>query len=257
MILSLLQLNANGDNFWDKLVPYLSTHDFDVLNLQELTGKDTISGILNSKKDTFKELQNLLQYKYQGELVITQRYTSSPDSYIGNAIFFKKTFSLIEKKEIILSEFGRPYPSELNTFEGTGRALLHLKLEKEGKTLSILNTHLAWAHTSKEEPHQTNQGEILLNYLQTVHHPFILAGDFNLDPQQPLIQKLSKLARNLTVEHHIQTTLNPRTHYAKQLFPPGIAVDYIFVSPDITVKDFSVVEEDISDHLGLITEIVL
>lgn len=255
MIISLLQLNINSDNYWNKLITYLTSNDFDILHLQELTGKDTINGIFHSKHETFTELQKILKEKYKGELSISQRYSSSPDSYLGNAIFYKNSFSLSEKKEIQLYSYGGPFPSDATTFEKVGRSLLHLKLTKGGKEISFLNTHFAWAPTPKEEPHQTKQGEILLNYLRNIQEPFVLTGDFNLDPEQPLINKLSNLATNLTKLYRITNTLNPQNHRVKELFPPGIACDYIFTSPKIKVEDFSVVEEDLSDHLGLTAEI--
>ena len=255
MKLSLLQLNINSDNYWDKLIEYLTSHDFDILHLQELTGKDTINGLFHSKRETFVELQEILKENYKGELSISQRYTSSPDSYLGNATFYKNSFSLLERKEIQLFSYGGPFPSDATTFEKVGRSLLHLKLSREGKEISFLNTHFAWAHTPKEEPHQTKQGEILLDYLQTLHQPFVLTGDFNLDPEQPLINKLSNLATNLTKLYRITNTLNPQNHRVKKLFPPGVACDYIFTSPDIKVENFSVVEEDLSDHFGLTAEI--
>jgi endonuclease/exonuclease/phosphatase family metal-dependent hydrolase len=255
MTIKLLQLNINADNYWDKLVTFLTSHDFDILQLQEITGKDTRAGNINSQRDVFSQLQKILEKNYEGELTITQRYTSSPFAYLGNGTFYKKTFSLIEKKEIVLSTYGGPFPSELKTYERVGRKALHLNLEIEGKHISFLNTHFAWAKTSKEEPHQTKQGEILVEYLQKVTHPFVLSGDFNLDPQQPTIHKINHLARNLTEENHVSNTLNPQNHRARELFPPGVAVDYIFVSRDLKPKNFSVIEDDLSDHLGLTAEI--
>jgi endonuclease/exonuclease/phosphatase family metal-dependent hydrolase len=42
------------------------------------------------------------------------------------------------------------------------------------------------------------------------------------------------------------------THAAKQLFPPGLGVDFAFVSKNISVTDFHLVDTpDLSDHLGL------
>jgi len=255
MTIKFLQLNINGDNFWDKLITYLTSHDFDVMHLQEVTGIDTICGIIDSKRDVFAELQKILQENYHGELSICQRYTSGQESYMANATFYKKIFSLHEKTELVLAKPDGLFPSDSVAFEKLGRTLLHLKLEAEGKTVSFLNTHLVWAKTPKEEPHQTEQGKTLLNYLQTVPEPFILSGDFNLDPEQPTLQKINRVARNLTDHYHVINTLNPRTHRAKVLFPPGVAVDYIFTSKDLTVKNFAVIEEDLSDHLGLTAEI--
>lgn len=253
MKLSVLQLNINSDNYWDKLLSYLTSHNFDVLQLQEVTGPETVSGNINSKFDSFNELQKVLQQSYNGELSIANRFTSSPNSYIAVATFYKKNVKLVKKKELTLYKRETPFPSDAKSFEDEGRSLLHLELTIDGKNISFLNTHFAWAHSPKEEPHQTKQGEIMFEYLQQVKAPFVLTGDFNLDPDQPTIQKVNALARNLTAENHITNTLNPRLHRAKQLFPPGVAVDFIFVSNDIHVDNFAVVEDDLSDHFGLTT----
>lgn len=256
MIINLLQLNINSDNYWDKLIPFLKNHDFDVIHLQEVTGENTICGNLNSKIDCFRELQKILSDYYKGELVINQRYRSDPThSYMGNATFYKKHFNLIEKKEIILHENAKLFLSDAISYEDVGRRALSLKLTIGDKEISFINAHLAWTPTPKEEAHQTKQGEIFLKYLQTVSHPFLLTGDFNLAPEQTTIQKLDKIARNLIDENKIINTLNPRTHRAKMLFPPGVAVDYIFITSDITVKSFTVIEEDLSDHFGLQTTV--
>lgn len=255
MTIKFLQLNINSDNYWDKLLSYITKNDFDILQLQEMTGKDTLTGNIHAKRDTFFELLKFLDKHYAGELTITQRYTSSPFAYLGNATFFKKTFTLRAKKEIILSTLGGPFQSKSETFEKVGRKLLHLQLTIANKNISFLNTHFAWAKSPKEELHQTKQGQILIDYLHTVQKPFVLSGDFNLDPQQPLIQKLDKLARNLTSEHKILNTLNPSNHRVKNLFPPGVAIDYIFTSNDLQVENFSVVKEDLSDHFGLTVDI--
>jgi len=255
MHLSILQLNINSDNFWNQLTTYLTTHDFDILHLQEITGKDTISGNIDSKRDCFEALQKLLGEKYNGALTIAERFTSSPSAYLGNATFYKKQFTLIEKNILPINQQAEPFSSTAQSFEKEARSLLYLTLEIEGRTISFLNTHLAWAKTPKEEPHQTEQAAILIDYLKTVPSPFVLSGDFNLDPQQPTVQNINVLARNLTSEYHITNTLNPRTHRAQMLFPPGVAVDYIYVSRDISVKTFDVVEEDLSDHLGLTAEL--
>lgn len=246
----------NANNYWGALIPYLKSHDFDVIHLQELTGKNTVSGNMNSQIDVFVELQKILSSQYNGELSINTRYSSDPhNSYMGNAIFYKKTFTLKEKNILTLYERTEPFPSEMNHYEDLGRTAIHLKLAIKGQTITFINAHLAWAKTPQEEPHQTKQGEIFLKYLKTIPAPFILTGDFNLSPDQPLVQKINKLARNLTDEYHITNTLNPRTHRAKVLFPPGVAVDYIYISNDLEVKTFAVIEEDISDHLGVTAEI--
>lgn len=256
MILSILQLNINADNYWSKLIPFLKSSDFDIIQLQEIAGKDTFCSNIHCVRDCYQELQRLLGNSYRSELAIATRYTSSPTAYMANATFYKNNFQLFEKNIIKLHERTTPFSEELTHFEEAGRNFIHLKLQVADKTISFLNAHLAWAKTSKEEPHQTKQGAILVDYIKNLDQPFILTGDFNLDPQQPLIQKLNSLARNLITENNIVSTLNERTHRAKVLFPPGVAVDYIFVSGDLVVKTFAVLDkEDLSDHHALTTEI--
>ncbi|MBI5122546.1 hypothetical protein HZA75_01680 [Candidatus Roizmanbacteria bacterium] len=256
MTISILQLNINADNFWSKLIPFLKSSDFDILNLQEVCGKDTFSGNIQCVRDCYEDLNNLLTDRYQSKLTIAQRYTSSPTSYMGNATFYKKDFQLLEQNIIYLHKRNNPFPENSEKHEEAGRNFLHLKLKIGDKTISLINTHLAWAKTTIERPHQTAQGEVLLNYLKTIAEPFILTGDFNLDPQQPLIQKLNSLALNLTTENNIVNTLNERTHRAKVLFPPGAAVDYIYITKDLKVNKFKVLKDlDLSDHLALTAEI--
>lgn len=255
MSLSFLQLNMNSDNYWDVLIPYLASHNFDIMHFQEVTGKNTISGNINCKIDVFEALQKVLGDTYNSELAISTRFTSGPSSYIGNATFYKKEFSLVSKNIVTLYEGKEPFPSEATNYGDEGRNLLHLTLTINNKNLSFLNTHGAWAPKPIEQPYQTQQGDIVVNYLKQLSDPFIFSADMNLMPGQPLIQKLSMLAHNLTEAYKVTNTLNPRTHRAQELFPSGHAVDYIFVSRELTVKKFAVIEEDLSDHFGLTAEI--
>src|SRR5690349_4612737 len=97
MVLSLLQLNTNADNFWENLIPFLKKNNFDILQLQEIAGKDTFSGNLHTTIDTFSELNKHLGQMYNSELAIAQRYSSSPTAYMGNATFLRKDFKFVEK----------------------------------------------------------------------------------------------------------------------------------------------------------------
>ncbi len=95
----------------------------------------------------------------------------------------------------------------------------------------------------------------MVDYLKQVQPPFILTGDFNVRPDTQLIKNFDTLARNLTSEHKITNTLNAQTHRAVEIFPPGIAVDYIYITDDIKVNKFEVIAETLSDHLGLQAEL--
>jgi endonuclease/exonuclease/phosphatase family metal-dependent hydrolase len=258
MKLSVLQLNLNGDTFWEQQLAFFAAHDFDVIQLQEVTGKGTHIGIVDSTRDGFTELTNAFKDRYVGEIIKTDTFTSSPTSYMGNATFYKKTLSLVDTHIEWLKKNDEPFSSDAISYEGVGRAILHLTLSKDGKQISFLNVHGAWGKNPEEHEHQKQQGEKIVEYVKRVPTPFVLSGDFNLNPQQPTIQHLGEISQNLTSEYGVTNTLNPRKHYATHLFPPGVAVDYIFVSNDLRVQSFRALdEEDISDHLGLAAEFEL
>ncbi len=84
--------------------------------------------------------------------------------------------------------------------------------------------------------------------------PLIFCGDLNVKPSSPSLKPLNSLGlRNLTTEHHVSTTLSA-VHRAPEADRLSVAVDYIFVSPEIKVQNFQVSEELLSDHKALILE---
>ncbi len=256
MRLSVLQLNINADSFWDNLAIFLTTHDFDIIQLQEVAGENTFVGNIHSTRNCFALLTQLLEETHHSELVIAETFTSSPSSFLGNATFYKKGFQLLSKESLHLHQRSLPFPSDEKTFEDQGRAALFLTLQIADKQLALCNVHFPWAKTPDEQPHQIAQGEKLLQKIRTLPHPFIITGDFNLTSDQPTIQELNGIAKNLTTEFGITNTLNPRKHRAKDIFPEGFAVDYIFVSSDIKANNVEVLQnEDLSDHFGLTTEL--
>lgn len=255
MVVSVLQLNINADNYFDVLQQYLKKNTYDIICLQELAGIGTVIGNIDCTHDTFLELQKLLSPDYVGEFILTDHIDSADTAYFGNAIFYKKSFTMIDKRNIYFKKNDNPFPHTVTTFEDVGRGMLHLILQKDEKNFSILTTHFAWGPTPVQIPHQTKQGQILLNYLQSISAPYILTGDLNITPEQPLITSISSLATNLTQKYAVENTLDPKNHRAKKLFPPGYAVDYIFITDDLKEKSFTVIQEELSDHYGLSAEI--
>ncbi len=250
MLLKLLQLNCESGRFLDELTEYIKKNDFDIVNLQEVSSK-TLNKY-HTDLDLFKELKKRLGFK--GELTKTIS-ANDEDIYFGNATLFKPEFSLVDKNVVWLKPFAKYSELPKDHFEDLPRNALHLTLLNENKKFNIINTHLAWGITPLDEQYKVDQANILFNYLKTVSTPFILTGDFNVTPQTQVIRKFNSIARNLTVENKIKNTLNAQTHRVEELFPPGLAVDYVFVTRNLKINSFEVVEEKLSDHLGLKVEL--
>lgn len=251
MQIKILQLNINGLQHEDKAKELLQ-RDYDILCFQEVTGKDTIFGNIVSKRDVFEYIQELLGPLYTGELAVGDRISSHENAYEGIAIIYKKEFTLLGKDILWLNKRQDPFPSDAKTFEAMSRNVLRLTLEKDTKSIDVLTTHLAWAPTPEELPHQTEQNTKIIEYTSTLSPSFLLAGDFNLTSDQPTITKLEQFGQNLTKDFGITNTLDPLLHHAWERIKPGIAVDYIFASKDVLIKEFQVLENlHVSDHFAL------
>lgn len=257
MKLSILQLNIWGGMCFPPLREFLEKSDFDILCFQEVSGKDTHQGSLHVSIDCYHELSTILGATHEGELAISQYTSSNPQTaYFGNAIFYKKGLSLLNKEIFWLYERTSPFPSDATSFEEVGRNVLRLTLTKADKHIEVLTTHLAWGPTQIERPHQTVQNKKLFSYLTTIPSPWVLTGDFNLDPNQPSILALETLGRDLTKEYAIPNTVDPKVHVAWEKIKPGFSIDYIFVSKDIQVDTFrALTDVHVSDHIGLRAEI--
>lgn len=105
-----------------------------------------------------------------------------------------------------------------------------------------------------DTPGRIEQSEKILAYYRDKQGPKILGGDFNLLPQTRSVQVfLENGYRELVKDFNISTT---RNHLAWDRFPVKILFsDYVFISNDIKVKDFSVPNIKVSDHLPMILQL--
>lgn len=141
----------------------------------------------------------------------------------------------------------------------TGLGLL-VQLIVGGRTVSILNTH-GNPHVIEPQDTKSDSVERLRqsdDFLQAVAsaEPDIIGGDFNLLPDTESLELFRRAGyRDLIREYAIPTT---RNHLAWDRFPDGpkyLFSDYVFVSPEIQVKSFTLPEVEVSDHLPLVVDI--
>lgn len=233
----------------DEVIEYIRENDFDIINLQEVGGKDQSKTV----PDNFSYIKEKLGYK--GELAISSTYRGDIDSYTGNATFYKPKYTFIEKEVIWLKPFmevDQSYHIDRELTKQLPRNALALKFEFANQQLWVINTHLAWGPTPEDEPYKISQGIILKEFLKKISKPFLLSGDFNVTKDSEIVKMISELSVNHAAEANLTNTLNPHLHRIKELFPKGLAVDYIFTSFEVKTEAFSLVDKpDLSDHLGL------
>ncbi len=245
--------------YFERIKQYLQQNEFDILCFEEVAGIGTKHGNVDSSIDCFEELKNILK-NHNGKLAISQYDSSNPKTgYFGNAIFWHKDFALKSEKTIDLFLRRDPFPSTAKSFEEVGRNALSLNLEKNNIAFTIICTHLALAGGTKiEQPFQRKQNKKLISYVKEIKTPFILTGDFNIDASQPSVVELGKYASNLTKEFNVKNTIDPELHRKWERIKPGFPIDFIFVSRQMKVRQFTVLDSHhLSDHFALTTTVEL
>ncbi len=145
----------------------------------------------------------------------------------------------------------------LNSEKGLGLGL-SVQLRCGTKIFYVLNFHgLAMTRRDNklDNPARLKQSIAVIDFLKEKTGPKIIGGDFNDLPETESIRMFSENGyRDLIKEFHIATT---RNHIALDKYPrhKEYFSDYAFVSPDVVLKNFSVPNIEVSDHLPLILEL--
>lgn len=247
MIINFLSLNSWKGKFIDETIRHIQTEKYDLVNLQEVAGGT----------HSYKNKDNFAAYKktlgLNSVLAIRGHNTDSEKSYFGNATFYSKKFTLHKKevvwmqKNIQAIEMGVTDPIEYPY------NILSLLLGFGGEKFYLINTHLIWEATPKESKRRIKVNQALVDYVKKLEYPFILSGDFNINKDNPTIDKLDQLGANLLKANQVDNTLNLRLHKAKDRIPaPGLAVDFIYTSHHFQQKSFEVLKNlNLSDHFGV------
>ena len=130
--------------------------------------------------------------------------------------------------------------------------------------LHISNIHgISQPGDKKDNPARIRQTEQIINNNSKMNGPRIIGGDFNLLPDTRSIKMFEDQGYlNLIKKNKIKTTRNAHAWIqAKEMVADGYRfygeqkfADYVFVSPEIKVKNFEVPNIEISDHLPLILD---
>jgi endonuclease/exonuclease/phosphatase (EEP) superfamily protein YafD len=181
--------------------------------------------------------QNLLP---QFDLICADKYFSEKNKF-NQATFVKKNIKIIDTQTIGQKE------------KEIGLSLF-TQIKNKSKTINICNVHgIAWPGDKQDNPDRIKQSQSILDFFKNLTGPKIIGGDFNLDFNTKSVQMFEDNGfKNLIKEFKIPTTRNEVSwskHKNKQLF-----ADFLFVSPDIKIKKFTVPKTIVSDHQPMILE---
>jgi endonuclease/exonuclease/phosphatase family metal-dependent hydrolase len=237
--MKLITLNVWGGRVRNPLLKFIHAQkDIDIFCLQEVyyNAHRTITNEnLELSLNFFTDLQQLLPNHHA-------IFKPAVENVYGVAILVKNTIDILGEGEINIHQ-KQHYP-------GIGvnhdRNLQWIECQWNNKIYSVLNVHGLWnGQGKKDTPERILQSERIRQFMDTINIPKVLCGDFNLRPDTESMKILEQGMNNLVTTHQVRST---RTSYYKK---EEQFADYILTSPEITVNEFSVMPDEVSDHSPL------
>ena len=139
--------------------------------------------------------------------------------------------------------------------ENTGLGL-YVQCEVNDSNLYVCNFHGMSRPVEKlDDPMRLKASHALIDFFETKDGIKIIGGDFNIFPETESIGMFSKYNyRDLISDYSIETT---RNRLAWEMYPDTKQYfsDYVFISKDTVITDFTVPVNEVSDHLPLVLQI--
>ncbi len=239
---------ANGDSWAERkgsVADVILRHDFDIVGTQE------------ANKDQMPELAELLPgYDY-----IYHSY-GIREGFHNCATYYKR-----DKYELL--DQGTFWYSETPEVESIGwdandHRLCHwghFRDRATGREFFFLNSHLYW----RLEVARANSGKVLVDQVRkiAVDKPVIAVGDYNSREETPQVKDILSLLRDAYAVSETAPAgpVNTDLGGGNFLGPAKARIDYLFVSDDVRVKDYTVIDDKRenghypSDHLPIVCSV--
>lgn len=209
-----IQSGFSRDNYWDleATARVIEDSGAEVVILQEV-GR---GWLVTSGNDELLWLSRRLDMPYAWG-------PASSDDLWGNAILSR--FPITSEKVV-----------KFDSTENLKRSALLVEIDTGSEQLTAIATHLDNPDEASEaRAEQVNQLIALLEF----DNPTIIAGDFNMPPNDPLVQ--SVIQAGLVDAGSAAGATGPTSE-------DGRRIDYIFVTQDLTISQAAIIDSDASDH---------
>ncbi len=253
--MKLISLNLWAGREYDKLAKFVKekSNDVDIFCFQEMldikaSDRNTLlesaksayaQSNTNQVNDLYKRLKKLLPHFNS---FLSESYSSGGERI---AIFFKDDLRIISNGYFKTSEkFTVLVGKEAFSVSSM---IQYITFEKDSKVYTIANIHGLWQGGGKlDTPERLYQSDRINEFLNGVKGRKILVGDFNLLPDTESIRRIDGTVLDLIKKYDIKTTRSVLAAPSK-----GKHADYAFVSRDVKVNSFEVLQVAVSDHLPL------
>jgi endonuclease/exonuclease/phosphatase family metal-dependent hydrolase len=216
--------NTEGRLDMEALAQVIEDSDPDIVALQEISR----GWVVNGRLDMLTWLSQRLDLPYI--------FGPTADPFWGNAILSR--YPVIEYTQRDLP------PRDLFILRGFTVALIDLG---NGDSLQVLATH--YHHLEEDTNIRQVQSHSIIAFWEGDERT-VLMGDLNAEPSHTEMEML-QVAGLVDAMAEVDPP-----EYTFPSFNPDRRIDYIWVSPDLTVSDVHVPVSTASDHLPVVAEIV-
>ncbi len=252
--MKLISLNIWAGKVFDPLMDFLkSNKDIDIFCFQEVY--DTEADLVESRgirANVYREIGKILQghqgyftpvqdgHDYEGPVGFHLRF--------GNAIFLRKDIDVVDEGDIFICGTRNSFKEFLTEkWKYMPRNLSYVQFKFGDELATIFNFHGLWDSKGKiDTDDRIIQSKDIKDFMSKfTMSKNILCGDFNILPDTKSISILDEGMKNLIKDFNITSTRSGL--YTK----PDKFADYIFTSEKLHIKDFKVLQDEVSDHLPL------
>ena len=243
--MKLVQLNIWQGRLLKQVVEFLEREQPDILCLQEVYSSRIASPLF----DFLSSLEIIQQRFASYHTFFSPSYDMTlldKQFSFGNAILSR--FPLDDAQTTFVSGAFHSYKRMEDYVPNTRNFQRAIVRPKNGKPFCLFNHHAYWEITPQGSPTSVEKMQLVANAIAQAPHPTIFSGDLNVVASSPAMQPIHKIMRDLTGEHQVPDTLSSlgKAH--------NVACDHICVTQDVTVQQFTVSDELVSDHRALILQ---
>lgn len=239
--MKLISLNTWCGLKYKQLKLFLEKHlnEVDIFCFQEVRNGEYLNcnDVTEERVYLFNDMQNIL--------VDFRGYYTEIVPGVGLAIFVRNNIKVKKVDSVMI--LGEKDISHLKMSNGNSYYPRLMQSIYLSSGLIIHNFHGIPGNLKKDTPERDLQTERLIKILNSSNAQQVLVGDFNLDINTESILRLGLEMLNLIKEGEFKTTRNDNyDNYSSLPF-----ADYAFVSRNLVVNNFNVLEDMVSDHLPL------
>lgn len=249
-----------------KLMNFLAKEKPDIVCLQEVTKKvdistkDELISINSIDQATTKlpysffapswVIRDFKSHNFHGKKYFDVDFNGFLE--VGN--YIKSRYKIYKGQNVFLIDHFTYITDWVDSLKEEGRPVQVTDTIINGQKIRVLNYHGIWSRDKIGNKKTEVACKKIFKLASQVSYPVIICGDFNLFPDSYSMKILNDNFISLVDQYHIKTTRPVSNELSNK---KRNVVDYVFISKGIKVKDFQVVDNNVSDHLPLIVDFSL